>query len=150
MESPAIYRVDLATGTPAPTRLHDIHFSPSGRFYLSQPLELGTDSTQLYDTGTNTRLDISSFIRKAGLVGWVGPGDVLLAVRRVPPPARKPGEPGIRPIRPSDIRPQRYLLYRPTDGRVMAEEEGFLHEWAGPEERRLLRQGDSYRVLEGR
>jgi hypothetical protein len=92
-------------------------------------------------------VDITSLLRTADLVGWAGPGDVLLAVRHVPRPPRRPDE-RPRPIRPSDIRPLRYLLYRVTDGRVLAEEEGFLHQWAGPGERRLLRQGDSYKVLE--
>jgi hypothetical protein len=146
-----MYRFDVATGALTPGRVHDIHFSPDGRYYLSWPLELGfgMDSVKLYQTRTNSPVDISSFLRTAQPIGWAGPaGDVLLAVRRVPPPPRRPGErPRPRPIQPSDIRPQRYLLYRVPDGRVLAEEQGFLHEPAGPADRRLVRQGEKYKVL---
>jgi hypothetical protein len=131
--------------------VHDIQFSPDGRYYLSWPLELefGKDSVKVYATRTNSPVDISSFLRMADLIGWAGPdGDVLLAVRRVPPRPRKPGErPGPRVIKPSDIRPQRYLLYRVSDGRVLAEEQGFLHEPPGSADRRLIRQGEKYKVL---
>jgi hypothetical protein len=151
-EFPAIYRFELATGTLTRAPVHDIQFSPDGRYYLSwrPELEFGMDSVKVYQTLSSSPVDISSFLRTAQPIGWVGPtGDVLLAVRRVPSPPRRPGEqPRPRPIKTSDIRPQRYLLYRLKDGRVLAEEQGFLHQWAGPADRRLIRQGEKYKVLQ--
>jgi hypothetical protein len=102
------------------------------------------DSVKVDETRTNSPVDLSSFMRTAQPIVWAGPaGDVLIAVRRVRSPAPRPGEQR-RPtvIKPSDIRPQRYLLYRLSDGRVLAEDQGFLHEPAGPAERRLIRQGE--------
>jgi hypothetical protein len=145
-ESPAIYRFDLRRGKLERAQVRDIQFSPSGRFSLSYPLELGNDSVQLYQTRSNRRVDISSLLRTADLVGWAGPGDVLLAVHHVPRPPRTPGErPRVRVIQPSDIKPLRYFLYRVSDGRVLAEEEGFLYELAGSADRRLIRQERSRR-----
>jgi hypothetical protein len=131
-EFPAIYRFEPPTGTLARGRVRDMQFSPDGGYYLFWPaeLEFGVDSVKVYDTRTNSPVDISSFLRTAQLIGWAGPaGDVLLAVRRDPRPSLPPGlRPQPRPIQPGDIRPQRYLLYRVSDGRVLAEEQGFLHE----------------------
>jgi WD40 repeat protein len=141
-----VHRLDLTARSLSRTDLHDHDFSPSGEYYLSRPF--GTESLTVYRTATNSPVDISSLLKIADVVGWAGPsGDVLLAVRHVPPTPRKPGEPRIRPIRPEDIRPLRYFLFRISDGRVLDEAEGFLHELAGAGKRWLIRQGERYRVL---
>jgi hypothetical protein len=147
---PRIYRIDLATREPSLTGLRDNDLSPNGRYYLYRPPE--SDSVGVYDTRGNAPVDISPLLRNADVIGWAGPaGDVLLAVQhvlRVLPQADDPR--AIRPIRPEDIRPQQYLLYRVSDGRILAHATGLLHQWAGPAQRRLIRQGGKYMVLESR
>jgi hypothetical protein len=144
-----IYRIDLATREARPTALRDNDLSPSGRYYLHRPPE--SDSVGIYETRSNAPVDISDLLRGADLIGWAGPaGDVLLAVQHVPRAPTKPGEPAIRPIKPEDIRPQQYLLYRVVERKILARATGFLHPWAGPAQRRLIQQGEKYTVFESR
>jgi hypothetical protein len=140
-----IYRLDLAHRKLEPTRLHDHVFSPTGRYYLYEG-EF-TDTLVVYDTRTNTPVDIETFRRGSIPLGWVSAReDLLLAVKR-PPPRRGPlGRP--RPRDPKEVQP--YVLYRVYDlpRRVVRDSVvGHLKDWAGSGNLRLVERDGKYHVV---
>lgn len=101
----AIYRLDLIARSMKPTALKDHLFSPTGRYYAHKP-DL-TDTLVVYETQTNSPMDLSTLRRESVPLGWGSAReDLLLAVRRPrrreeaqsgQPPRPKPSEAALRP-----------------------------------------------------
>jgi hypothetical protein len=145
-----IYRIDPRTRALSPTELKDHLFSPTGRYYLHGPLL--ADSLVLYETSSNSPIDLSKLRREAKLLGWASSNDdVLLTLRMDRSKAAMPGHrTAPKPRKPGDGPEETYELYRVSDGRTLGRVKGYLREWSGPDHRRLVQQGGNYRVLDGR
>jgi hypothetical protein len=148
---PRIFRVDLQSRTLSQTELKDHMFSPTGRYYLHRPHF--SDSVQLYETRSNTPVDISKLWRNAKPIGWAAvTEDVLLTIRRDPAKASKPGRRGwLTPLKPGETpKEEIYQLYRIRDARVVGQVKARLGPGASPADFRVVRQGDSYKILDQR
>jgi hypothetical protein len=146
-----IYRLDLARDSLAPTKLEDHLFSPTGRYYLVDAFD--TDTLVLYDTRTNTPVDIEGFRRGAIVLGWVSAGeDLLLAVKRPPPRRRALGltdaRPRLRVKDPNKVDPYvRYMVYDLVARRVRSAVLGHLQDWSGSGNQRLVEREGKYYML---
>jgi hypothetical protein len=145
-----IYRIDPRTRTLSPTELKDHLFSPTGRYYLHRPLL--ADSLVLYETHSNSPVDLSKLRRQAKPLGWASSTeDLLLTLRtgrsKAVMPERRTAP---KPLKPGDAPEETYELYRVPDGRTLGRVKGHLREWSGPDHRRLVQQGGNYKVLDGR
>jgi hypothetical protein len=147
---PPIFRVDLQTGALSRTELKDHLFSPTGQYYVHRPHF--QDSLQVYETRSNTPVDISKLLRQAKPIGWAAVNDdVLLAIRRNPARAVKAqGRRFPAPLKPDSIPEETYQLYRLSDARVVAQVKARLGPGAGPADFHVVQQGGSYKVLEQR
>lgn len=145
-----IYRLELAKRTLQPTSFKDHVFSPSGRYYIYDG-EF-TDTLVIYETRTNTPVELESFRREALLIGWASPReDILLAIRRPPPRPRPSGRPRLRVKKPGeDQKEVLYKLYDLSSRRVRGTLTGYLGLWVGPPYVYLLGGRDGYQVAEVR
>lgn len=146
-----IYRLDLARDSLTPTVLEDHLFSPTGRFYLQDRWD--TDTLVLYDTRTNTPVDIEGFRRGASVLGWVSATeDLLLAVKRPPPRRRALGltddRPRLRVKDPNEVEPYvRYMVYDLAKRRVRSAVLGHLKDWSGSGNQQLIEREGKYYVV---
>lgn len=142
-----IYRLDLVRRALEPTALKDHLFSPTGRYYFLDG-EF-TDTLVVYETKTNTPVDIEGFRRGAIVLGWVSAReDLLLAVKRPPPRPRPKGRPRIRVRDPNEIQPYvLYMVYDLAARRVRHAVVGHLKEWPGSGNLRLVERDGEYHVV---
>jgi hypothetical protein len=142
---PRIYKLDLAARTLEPTPLLDHGFSPTGRYYL---YDAGIGSSlAVYQTKTNTPVQLDSLRREAILLQWASSTeDVLLTVKRPPRRTRATGRP--RAKKPGEQEPEvTYRLYDVARGRIRATVVGHLRSWAAPDNRLLVQRGSHYQVI---
>jgi hypothetical protein len=134
----------------SPTELKDHLFSPTGRYYLHRPHF--TDSMIVYNTRSNTQVDISKLVREAKPIGWAPVNDdVLFAVRRRPAKAVKPaGRVRLRLLKPGDIAEETYQLYRVSDARVLGQVKARLGPGASAADFRLVQQDGKYKLVDQR